>query len=359
MIALNTILKFRIAVLLIGIIIGMTGTTKGAALQSTGGKVNKKPATSQQIHVVENADADADRNSETPVAMTAESESSEDQEEFEALMAILEEETEIATKIKMNNDYVPGMVTVLHGEHLEALGIKTVAEALSMVPGIQLSRINSGEPTVKTRGISFPFNAGNIKVMLNSIGLSRESSGINSSLLLTPVAQIERIEVIRGPGSSIYGDFAMAGVVNIITKNTDGGLFGSAGNNESNGGGGHYTYRDEKKSLGIGLNLSMIDDGENATAVNKNPDEERLTGVFNFDYKNFSFIAEGMRKNIDFETLPAPSPPIKALRQLSHMEESWAMEGRQTIDLNRGNLEVYLSYLKNNGNIKLNAGSKF
>jgi outer membrane receptor for Fe3+-dicitrate len=91
----------------------------------------------------------------------------EDRQELQELLAVLDEETAVATKTKMNNDYVPGMVTVLHGDQMEALGVLTVAEALAIVPGIQVARLSTGEPTVKVRGVAFPFNAGNIKVQLS------------------------------------------------------------------------------------------------------------------------------------------------------------------------------------------------
>ena len=355
----NPVFKLRIVVLLVAVIIGMIENAKGSSLQSIGDNVDTQLGVSTWMRV---AEADADRDSEVLVAMA--NESSEDQEELEALMAILEEETEIATKTKMNNDYVPGMVTVLHGDHLEALGIQTVAEALAMVPGIQLSRIASGEPTVKVRGMSYPFNAGNIKVMLNSIGLSRESSGLNSSVLLMPVAQVERIEIVRGPGSSVYGDFAMTGVVNIITHNTDGRLFGHGGDDESWSGGGHYAYRDEKNSFGLGLNLSVVNGGENATIINRNPEEERMTGIFTFDYKQFTFTLEGSKRSVDYDNvkalisstgpLPPDGPPVLPLSEpdrFSQNEKSWAMEGRQSFDLGRVSVEAYLSYLKNNGRL--------
>jgi outer membrane receptor for ferrienterochelin and colicins len=276
----------------------------------------------------------------------------EDQQQLQELLAILDEETKVATKTKMNNDYVPGMVTVLHAEQLEALGVQTVAEALATVPGIQVARLPTGEPTIKVRGFAFPFNAGNIKVMLNSIALSRESSGINSSVLLIPLAQIDRIEVIRGPGSSLYGDFAMAGVVNIITKDTGGRLFGLAGDDASRGGGGHYTYRDDAHAFDVGVNISAMDDGNNAMALNRDPDEQRTTGVFHLNYRHFSFTAEGVGRRVDFEAQPPPGAPEfppgtdpSSLRK----EESWAMEGRQTIELgSKASLDAYLSYLQNN-----------
>jgi iron complex outermembrane receptor protein len=134
------------------------------------------------------------------------------------LLAILAEETAVATKTRVNSDFVPGIVTVLRGEELEALGIETAWEALSMVPGIQAFRDSYGNPSMIVRGEPFPFNSGNVKVLVNGISLSREISGINGVALDVPIQEVDRIEVIRGPGSVIYGDFAFMGLVNILTK---------------------------------------------------------------------------------------------------------------------------------------------
>lgn len=269
-----------------------------------------------------------------------------DQEEFRELLAVLEEETEIATKTKMNQDYVPGIVTVLHREHLEALGITTVAEALTLVPGIQMARVGSGSPNIKVRGLSSSFNAGNVKVMLNSIGLSRESSGINSSVLLTPVAQVKRIEVIRGPGSIIYGDFALAGVVNIITNNEGGRAYGRTGDDQSKLVGGHYTHQDKEGDFKLGLNVSWADDAKSAAPVKTDPDEDRFIGVFNFGYKGFSLTAEGVRRQVE-QTRMDP-PPRRKDNRFTITEESWAIEGRQKIQLGQtADLEAHLTYLSN------------
>lgn len=284
-------------------------------------------------------------------------ENNEDRQELMALLTVLEEETKIATKSKMNNDYVPGMVTVLHGDHLETLGIGTVAEALSMVPGIQVSYGRTGEPSAKVRGIAFPFNAGNIKIMMNSIALSRESSGMNSSVLLVPVSQVDRIEVIRGPGSSIYGDFAMSGVVNIITRHSGSRVYSRMGNDDAQGAGGHYTYA--KNGVKLNMNMSVADAGHRAAAVSMNPDEKKYLGVFHVDYNTFSFTAQGIGRQLDFYGRAGPQGRQDQSSSLSlesgELDEiDWVMEGRQRLEMGRNaSLEAYVSYLHNDGTLAL------
>jgi iron complex outermembrane receptor protein len=249
---------------------------------------------------------------------------------------------------------------VLHGEQLEALGVRTVLDALSLVPGIQVSRISSGEPTVKVRGMSFPFNAGNIKVMLNSIAISRESSGINSSVLLTPVALVERIEVIRGPGSAIYGDFAMAGVVNIITRNAGGRVFAGGGDDHSRAAGGHYVYRAPESDLSLGINLSAVDDGESSAINLKDPDEARYLAVATLQYKKFTLTAEGFTRSVEVSPGPAPPGPPgggppppppppggPGPVRTEQLEKVWALQGRQELSLGGADVDLSLGYLKN------------
>ena len=59
-------------------------------------------------------------------------------------------------------------------------------------------------------------NPGNLKILLDGIAVNNAVTGSADSVLGMPVYQVERIEVIRGPGSALYGEFAFSGVVNII-----------------------------------------------------------------------------------------------------------------------------------------------
>src|SRR3954465_8989202 len=84
-----------------------------------------------------------------------------EEKELEELLSIVQQETDVATKTRMNSDYVPGIVTVLEGDELEALGIANAGEALGLVPGMQAMRDDRGSPSVIVRGFDFPFNSGN------------------------------------------------------------------------------------------------------------------------------------------------------------------------------------------------------
>ncbi|MBL1274520.1 MAG: TonB-dependent receptor [Ectothiorhodospiraceae bacterium] len=139
------------------------------------------------------------------------------QDALQALLGALEQETRIATRTKMNIDFVPGMVSVLYGEDLVDRGMRTVEESLILIPGIELSISTDGNTQVFVRGLGSVFASGKIKVMLNDVPFNSTLS-VATTALSIPVELVERIEVIRGPGSAIYGEFAYGGVLNIITR---------------------------------------------------------------------------------------------------------------------------------------------
>ena len=142
----------------------------------------------------------------------------ENEGELAELMSLLDEETSIATKSKMNADYVPGTVTVLHGDTLRRLGMQNAGEALSLVPGFYTSAGNTGEVVSIVRGVGSSLGSTHLKIMLNGVSVNSAVTGSGDAALRLPVSQIDRIEIIRGPGASVYGEFAFSGVVNIITE---------------------------------------------------------------------------------------------------------------------------------------------
>ncbi len=141
-----------------------------------------------------------------------------DDAELLALLDLLEEQTTIATQTRMNADYVPGMVSVLQGDDMRARGLATVGDALGQVAGFHVTVDNVGDVRAIVRGVGATLNATNLKILLDGVVANRPTDGSADWVLRLPLTQVERIEVIRGPGSAIYGGFAFSGVVNVLTR---------------------------------------------------------------------------------------------------------------------------------------------
>lgn len=145
-----------------------------------------------------------------------------DDEEFEQFLELLEEQTSLATQTRMNADFVPGIVSVIAAEELNSRGFRTVWDALATIPGVLPSMNATGMRSLSVRGVGDIFESGKIKLLLNSKSLNISASTATAAIYDMPVQQVERIEFIRGPGSAIHGEFAFAGVLNVITrKNSD------------------------------------------------------------------------------------------------------------------------------------------
>lgn len=166
------------------------------------------------------------------MGMVAPARATDEDQELLELLAVLDEQTELATQTRMNADFVPGMVTVLHGEELDERGIQTVAEALDTVPGLRVTFTNDGNIVTLVRGAGSTLNSGNLKILLNGISMNSAATGLADAVLRIPIEQVDRIEVVRGPGSAIHGEFAFGGVLNLITRSRDDGAYAEVGSHQ-------------------------------------------------------------------------------------------------------------------------------
>ncbi|MBN1185548.1 MAG: TonB-dependent receptor [Bacteroidales bacterium] len=114
----------------------------------------------------------------------------------------------------------PGIVTVITGEELRTLGIRTVREALTLVPGFSPLQ-NDDEMIFAMRGIYATSNQ-KILVMRDGHSYNEGNLDIPQFEYSLSIENIKKIEIIRGPGASIYGNSAFAAVVNIITADSEG-----------------------------------------------------------------------------------------------------------------------------------------
>lgn len=246
----------------------------------------------------------------------------EEDAELAALLEVLENETAIATKTRMNSDYVPGIVTVLEAEELEALGFETVWEALAMVPGMQTVRDGSATPSLIVRGIQFPFNNGNVKILIDGVPLSRESSGINSTALNLPVEAVERVEVIRGPGSVIYGDFAFMGIVNIVTRR-HGTRLSLRGDTAVQSGLARFATPPTSRWQVAGT-VAALGTSDAHVHAGRRAEEERHAALVTITRGNFALNGQLLQRDIG-DTTPQPGPPGP---RIVADEISWALQAR-------------------------------
>ncbi len=277
-------------------------------------------------------------------------ESREDEAELRRLMAVLEKHTEIATKTRMNADFVPGMVTVLEGDELEARGARTVFEALALIPGVELSIQSSGDRQIIVRGVGKVFGSGKTKILLNGVSMNSAFLGRAHTVLELPVEQVERIEVIRGPGSALYGEYAINGVVNVTTRKAGNRVFADIGSNESYGGGGLISYPSSGKTLKLSLNLyGSESDGEDVkTGPDRlynmglggvsnapgpaNEDRDSRFCIFTMEYKDFSLLANFLEVGLGDHFGVADALPGNSDR-IAVEQENRSIEARQGLDI--------------------------
>src|SRR6266566_5509935 len=123
-----------------------------------------------------------------------------------------------ATRLPTPADAVPAAVTVLTGEALRSQGIRTVAEALRTVPAahVVVTDAYGSQTSLFLRG----GNSDYVKVLIDGVPQNAPGGAYDFANLTTD--NVERIEVVRGPVSVLYGSDAVTGVVQIFTR-TGGG----------------------------------------------------------------------------------------------------------------------------------------
>lgn len=123
-----------------------------------------------------------------------------------------------ATRLPTAQDAVPAAVTVLDGETLRERGVHFVADALRGVPGAAVARNGS------TGGLTSLFLRGGqsnyVQVLIDGVQVNEPGGAFDFGQLTTD--RIERIEIVRGPASVLYGSDAVSGVVHVITRDGSG-----------------------------------------------------------------------------------------------------------------------------------------
>lgn len=127
--------------------------------------------------------------------------------------------TSVSKKETKLND-APAAISVITADDLARLGITTIPEALRLVPGLDVARMDASRWAISSRGFNFGY-ANKLLVLMDGRSLYTPSFGGvqwgDQDLMLE---DLDRIEVIRGPGATLWGANAVNGVINITSKSS-------------------------------------------------------------------------------------------------------------------------------------------
>ena len=139
------------------------------------------------------------------------------------LQLTTQEEVTAASRVTEAVEDAPASVTIITSQELRAMGYPTIAEAIRGVRGIFLSNDTSYD-SIGVRGFARPGDYGN-RILITVDGHPANDNYIWSSYPgfdgRVDIDDIDRIEVVRGPGSVLYGTSAFFGVINLVTRSRD------------------------------------------------------------------------------------------------------------------------------------------
>lgn len=135
----------------------------------------------------------------------------------------LDEMVVTAAGFEQNISDAPASISVISGAELARKSYKSIVDAVNNVPGVYVTG-GGGAQDISIRGMDDSYTLYLIDGRPVSAGRSVNTNGQDGGkqIALPPISMIERVEVIRGPMSSLYGSEAMGGVINIITRKNRG-----------------------------------------------------------------------------------------------------------------------------------------
>ena len=208
----------------------------------------------------------------------------------------------------------PGVITIVTSQEIHQFGARHLRDVIDRLVGTQVLGSHQ-RPHNKTsiRAINGAHQDGSVLLLLNGRPIhDGTDGGFNFDIYLGfPLEMIDHIEIVRGPGSVIYGTDAMAGVINIITKNAH----NSINESQIDIGAGSFNRKQVQLSTLIGgadysLNIGLNSIRANGDSVNGIIDKDNLPGtyetgensdnlVINAEYKNFTLNGMMMDNDAD------------------------------------------------------------
>lgn len=262
-----------------------------------------------------------------------------------------------ATRTSRDKKAVPAATEVISREEIDALGAHTLKDVISLATDVDIIR-TTGRNAISIRGFESRFST----ILIDGRRISAEIDQ-NYELERIPLENVERIEIVRGPVSSLYGTDALGGVVNIITKRAEkpsmdvtvdhGAFAGNKGKSDE------YSFRYDsgmQDKLGLVLSGSKLDNDSSlkGDGTSYDPFGTRRNVSARFDYQasqteNLSFTADYMDENTNnYAFNQAPIGLVKTDTHDDNNRSEYSLSYTKQQDLDSLFLRAYYSdYYKN------------
>ena len=264
---------------------------------------------------------------------------------------IFEEQVVTASARSSSQAKTPASLTVISEDEIRMSGAATLPEILRRVPGIDVAEMNPSDTNISIRGFNRRV-ANKVLVLVDGRSVYQDFLGATLwPLLDVAVQDISRIEVIRGPGSALYGANAFAGVVNIITKLGDEAgsarAFLQAGDHGTFQGGvsaggrsGKLVYRttvayDRADKWTKDVADGRVDLASQFAQPNRSREVERADMAATYDFGNVQIRAGGGFDNLALEIVP-----LGALRTFGNLGQA----GFARLEIDNGNTKLKAFY---------------
>jgi len=211
-----------------------------------------------------------------------------------SLQELLATPTTVASTQERSVFTTPSTVAVIDRDTIRRYDFRTVAEAVNTIAGFATVRTSSRTNLPTSRWVLQAHYPNKILVMINGVPTWKPVTG-ETTLGHIDIHQVERIEVLRGPSSVLYGTNAYAGAINIVLRcqpapdTVSGSLYGGAGTEYAVHGGGHVALREGPLSLFVAAS-GHDEYGDQREVV----DAEGVDGWYR-DFRNWSDVVATAR----------------------------------------------------------------
>ncbi len=222
----------------------------------------------------------------------------------------------------------PAVMNVISCDEITRFGGNNLTEVLERATGLYFTGGPTfAQNTISLRGDSPASFSRHILLLFDGRPVREGQTGgtVSPFLLAFPLSMVERIEIVRDPGSVLYGSGAYVGVINVIPKRpskegTEGSIAGKGGSFNTEAGEGHLFWKKDDADLSIAAN-SFKEDGWNF----KGSDNKKVYSQGNYSEDNVSVVAAGHYKGFKLDSfwLSSKQDTIGSLWPLDPTEHQW------------------------------------